>query len=239
MKIAVITRIRNEEKIIQDFLDYYTPFCDGIYIYDDVSNDRTVEICKAHSHVRGIIEAKDWDLDRQRAEWTTRQAVLELAQKDLPDWIIYVDADERIDFSFLHEQHLKLMDGIVMKLFDYYITAEDVDLDYKERKYLGPEYREILMMYKNKPGLKYEFADQREMALPKGSQILYAGAVKHYGKAISVEEWESTCEYYSTHFPEPYKTKWEQRKGKAVHTKSDFGADLITWEMRRDYEYPL
>lgn len=238
MKIALITRIRNEEEIIQDFLDYYTPYCDGIYIYDDVSTDRTVEICKAHSHVRGIIESKEWDKDRTKAEFTTRQAVLELAQKDNPDWIIYVDADERIEFGDIFNV-LNFYDGVVMKLFDYYITEEDKDLNYKERKWLGQEYRSILMMYRNKPNLKYQYHDQREMLLPDNSRILYAGAVKHYGKAISVKEWEETCNYYSNHFPEPYKSKWEGRKGKAIHEKSDFGGKLIQWHEIDDWGFPM
>jgi len=238
MKIALITRIRNEEEIIKDFLDYYAPFVDGIYIYDDVSTDSTVSICKQHHKVKGIIEAKEWDTDRIRAEYTTRQAVLELARKDNPDWFIYVDADERIDFGGIFDV-LDWYDGVVMRLFDYYITEEDKDKNYKERKWLGQEYRSILMMFRNMPHLKYQHRDQREMILPDNARILYAGNVKHYGKAISIEEWEKTCEYYSKHFPEPYKSKWEARKGRAIHTISDFGGKLIQWHEIDDWGFPM
>lgn len=233
--IALITRIRNEEHIIQDFLDYYAPFVDGIYVYDDVSTDRTLEIVKAHPKVKGIVEGKVWDTDRTRAEWQTRQAVLELAQKDNPEWIIYADADERIELPLPELAG----DAVIMKLFDFYITEEDKDKNYKERKWLGPEYREILMMYRNTPDVKYHLPDQREATLGASARGVYAGYVKHYGKAIGVDEWEKTCKYYSEHFPEPYKSKWEARKGKAVHTKSDFGADLIMWDMKEDYGFPL
>jgi hypothetical protein len=243
MKVALITRIRNEEAIIQDFLDFYSPFCDDIYIYDDVSTDNTVNIASVHPKVRAIIQGKEWDENRTRAEWQTRQKVLQCARNtDTYDWIIYVDADERIDLSpeemkkYMSNPHI---DGIVMKLFDFYITEEDKDKTYKDRKWLGQEYREILMAYRNLPDLKYEHEDQREMVMPNNNRLLYAGYVKHYGKAISIEEWEKTCEYYATHFPEPYKSKWEARKGKAIHTQSDFGNKLITWDMKEDWGFPM
>lgn len=226
MKIAGITRIRNEEAIIQETLDHFGSFCDAIYVYDDCSTDRTVEICTKHPKVKGIVQGKIWDEDRKRAEWQTRQAVLELAKKDNPEWIIYFDADERIDWNFEgYEQY----DGVVMKLFDYYITDMDAYGKYTEREMLGCEYREILMMFKNTPEVKYHMPDQRMATLKNDAQLLHSGYVKHYGKAISIEEWEKTCEYYANHFPEPYKSKWEARKGKAIHTMSDFGRPLIRW----------
>ena len=114
-----------------------------------------------------------------------------------------------------------------MKLFDFYITPEDVNKNYLERKWIGPEYRNILIAFRNIPGLKYSMPDQRSPFVL--GKIIIDGYVKHYGKAISVKQWEDTCEYYSAWFPK-YAAKWEARKGKAVHTKSDFGRDLITWE---------
>ncbi len=118
-----------------------------------------------------------------------------------------------------------------MKLFDYYITPEDVGLRYSERKWLGPEYRNILMAFRNLPTLSYHAPDQREVSIGAQGRIVTAGYVRHYGKAISVEQWEATCEYYSRHFPK-YSAKWEARKGKAVHVMSDFGNELIRWEER-------
>lgn len=232
--ICLLSRIRNEEAIIQDFLKYYKDF--PIYIYDDCSTDKTLEIIKAHPSVKGIVEGKEWDTDRTRAEYTTRQAVFERAQQDEYDWFIYVDADERIVFPNIPYDNF---DGVSMKLFDFYITEKDKDKGYKSRKWMGPEYREILMMFRGFPGLKYEHRDQREMRMPQFSKIAHAGYVKHYGKAIGIDEWERTCQYYMTHFPEPYKSKWRDRVGKAVHTKSDFGADLITWDQKEDFGYPL
>lgn len=232
-----ITKIRNESEIIKDTLDYYSDFCDKIFIYDDASTDNTLDIVKKHPKVAGIIEAKVWDNDRYRAEWQSRQAVLELAKKGKPEWFLYFDADERV----IIDENIDItgVDGVVMKLFDYYITEEDKEGNYLTRKWLGPEYREILMLFRNMDGIRYETPDQREVTMPLNAKIAKSGFVKHYGKAISVEEWEKTCDYYSTYWDEPYKSKWKKRKGCAVHDKSDFSAKLITWDQIDTHGYPL
>ena len=233
MKIAGITRVRNEEAIIKDTLDHFGKICNaGIYVYDDVSTDKTVEICRTHPAVRDVIIGEVWNPNRFDAEWQTRQAALARAQQDSPDWLIYFDADERIEFDFnrLSDPEFADVDAIWMRLFDFYITAEDAHLPYSERKWMGCEYRRIVMAFKNSPYLRYHIPDQRIVTLPPNARTIDAGYVKHYGKAISIEEWEATCDYYANHFPEPYRTKWLNRKGKAIHTdKSDFGLPLIQW----------
>ena len=88
------------------------------------------------------------------------------------------------------------------------------------------------MLYRNMPGMGYDRPDQRETNLPPDARVAEVGWVHHYGKAISVEEWENTCRYYAEHFPEPYRTKWRSRMGRAIHTESDFGRELIRWEDR-------
>lgn len=228
--IAGITKVRNEQEIIADTIRHFSQWCDKIYVYDDCSEDNTVDICRQFPNVV-VIEGLFWDMDRYRAEYENRQMILTEAKKDNPDWIIYFDADERIDWDFKGYEDY---DAVEMKLFDFYITLEDVNKPYFQRKYCGPEYRNIVMMFKNHPALKYHIPDQRIVTLPDNAKILKSGYVKHYGKAISEDEWEKTCEYYFGYFPEPYKTKWYNRKGKAIHTLSDFGRPLITWDEKEE-----
>jgi glycosyltransferase involved in cell wall biosynthesis len=230
MFVAGITKVRNESEMIQDTLDHYSQWCDGIWVYDDASTDNTVEICKAHPAVERVIEGESLDPNRQRAEFQNRQSAFAASQEAKPNWIICFDADERIEMpNFDWDAY----DGVRMKLFDFYITEEDVDKAWHERRWMGPEYRQILMMYRNFRGMRFQYPDQREMRLRSG-RILKDGYVKHYGKAMSVEDWEATCEYYST-WPEPYATKWKNRRGKAVHSKSDWDRTLILWEEKELY----
>lgn len=226
--IAGITKIRNESGIIADTIEHFSQWCDRIYIYDDASTDDTPDICAQYDIVQ-LKRGAEWSTDRWNAERDHRQIALEMAQADKPDWIIQFDADERFEMPFGWSN----FDAVRMKLFDFYITDEDSHLPYTERRWLGPEFRTIIMMYRNHPDIRFTIPDQREMKLPPGFRIMNAGYVRHYGKAISVEQWEKTCDYYATYFPEPYKTKWANRKGKAIHRGlSDFGRPLITWDLR-------
>ena len=51
---------------------------------------------------------------------------------------------------------------------------------------------------------------------------------QHYGKALSVDHWEETCDYYIRHFPfETYGKKWTERKGQAIHVQVRFQAPAL------------
>jgi len=237
-KIYGLLRVRNEQLIIEDTLDHLDRFCTGgIFVYDDCSTDSTPTICEKYPSVRKVIRGENWDTERARAEFENRAAVLFEAKKNANenDWFVYIDADERIDYDWANLYYLNNdVIGIRMRLFDFYITPQDVGETYYNRKYIGPEYRDILIAFRNLPTLQYSQMDQREVILGTDGKVLCEGYVRHYGKAVSIEEWEKTCDYYSDHFP-MYSEKWRKRKGKAIHYKySDFGNELITWEERNE-----
>jgi len=228
--IIGFTRIRNESEIIMDTLDHLSRFCKTVVVYDDASIDNTVALCKSHPIVSCVIEGKEWDINRERAEFTNRGVALKKAMLFAKpnDWLVYIDADERIEYDWNKLIGAKF-DAIKMKLFDVYITYSDMGLSYMERQYVGPEYRTILFAYRFHPSLKYHLPDQREATIPSNYKVVTDGYVKHYGKGFSVSHWEDTCNYYANHFPK-YARKWSLRKGRAIHNKSDFGANLIHWK---------
>lgn len=235
--IRGLVKVRNESHIIKDTLDKWAEFCTGgIYVYDDVSSDNTVEICRDHPAVKDVIEGDFWDPAREKAEWFNRQMALTRAQQDAgpDDWFVYFDADEHPynfdKFELFHSDHVK---AIAMRLYDIYITPEDEHEPYKKRKWIGPEYRTIIFFFKNSSYLNYSLPDQREVMLEPGLEIPIHGDIKHYGKGFSVYHWEETCDYYISHWPK-YSDKWRQRKGKAIKKdmKSDFGNPLILWSDR-------
>lgn len=231
MKIIGLTRVRNEQEIIKDTLDHMQLYCDMVFVYDDCSTDDTVKICRQHPVVEDVVNGLKWDRNRGRAEWQNRATLLARGKMAAgqDDWFVYIDADERVDYDFTRlRYYYPFIHGIRMKLFDYYITEEDVKLNYRARKYLGPEYRQIIIAFRNLSSLDYSSFDQRQVHLRSSGTVLDEGYVKHYGKAVSVDQWEQTCDYYINHFPK-YAKKWKARKGKAIHTKSDFGNELITW----------
>lgn len=228
MKIAAIARIRNEEKIIKNTLDHVGRIVDEIYIYDDCSTDSTVSICKSHPKVKGVIQGKVWQTDpreRKKAEGDLRQAVYELSVKNGADWVYCFDADEYIEFENIDFTK----DSYFFRLFDFYITEEDKDKGYLHRQWMGEEYREITMLFKVNPNVKFNSRVPKNVGKP-----CFGGWVKHYGKAISVEEWEKTCDYYINHrwkgVDDELYNRWKSRKGKAIHAVSSFGNKLIKWE---------
>ncbi len=154
-----------------------------------------------------------------------------------PDWIYCFDADERPELD-LTGIEFKDHSGIRLRLFDFYITPDDEHQDWKSRTWVGPEYRDILMFFNAKRVTGFP---DREPILDYGDRLLFKGFVRHYGKAMSVEEWEATCRYYGHHLPEPYQSKWLNRMGKAVKRdfKSDFGNKLIKWNGQLTVGIPI
>jgi len=235
-KIIGLIRVRNEGHIIQDTLDHMLCYCDHIFLYDDCSTDETAKIAARNSAVT-VLSGHRWDDGvRYDEETRNRQALLDCAREQMRlspwDWFLYMDADERLEWD--KDRFMKRRvkaDAYRLRLFDFYITDEDKHLDYNHRKWMGPEYRDIIFLFRNRNCVGYSVPDQREAHVVPGSLVKLDGYVKHYGKAISIEHWERKCDYYVKHFPK-YALKWAERRGKAVHAQSDQGRRLIRWSER-------
>jgi len=236
-----MTRIRNEALILPDTLDYLGKHADAIVAYDDASTDATVEILRAHPKVALIVANESWEEDinaRKLAEGRHRGLLLEMARAELPhDWMLCFDPDERVTGDlrgFVEGLRADECDAVRVKLFDAYLTPEDhvpyrADLPLLNfRRFYGPERRDILMLWRNRPEIAFAEGHGRT---PGGmSRVKTDLFCQHYGKSLSVEHWEETCDYYIRHFPfDTYGRKWTERKGQAIHTESDFKRPLYEW----------
>jgi uncharacterized protein Usg len=231
-----IAKVRDEAHIIKDTLDNWAEFCDqGIHIYLDCCTDGTEEICRDHPAVVEVLSSDLMDPDRERAEWFNRQAVLASAQRFTTpdDWIVYFDGDEHVeefDANVLDDPEVKM---VALMSYDVYITAEDVHLseyEYAARRWVGQEWELAPYFYRCNQPLRFWQPDQRNIYLQPGSMVIVAGKLRHWGKGLSVDRWEKKCDYYGNVFGPKYAEKWNNRHGKAVHDKSDFGSPLILWE---------
>jgi len=156
IKLIGVTRVRNEEEIIQATLDHAASFVDGIIFVDDASTDNTRKIAGAHPAVLEIIKNKNWvDTPRGRneAEGSLRQLGYEAAVAHGAEWVYYFDADEFIYFDYGIPD--LSADAYAFRLFDFYITEDDKDKTWHHRRWLGAEYRDIVMMFKVNPNIQF------------------------------------------------------------------------------------
>ena len=233
MKIAGITRVRNEALIIADTIEHYLGHCDNIILYDDCSGDDTVAIAQEAGGDRiQVVQGEFWVTNRVAEETRHRGLLLDRVRTETDsDWCLCFDADERL-VGTLPADPIPAAVGYRLRLFDGYLTPERQD-PYETGpladlpRMWGPEYRDILMLFRV-DAARYVGLDRRE-PIVQGEIRVADARVKHYGKCRSVDHWEETCDYYATYFPERYKRKWEARKGKAIHDSSDFGRPLLTW----------
>lgn len=241
--IVAMTRIRNEELIIADSLQHMATFADGIIVYDDSSTDSTPEIVRASgAPVLEVIRGAEWSIDRQRAETEHREILSRAANYHNPSWLVYMDADERFtgDVRSELESTPSRVQAVRYPLLDAYLAPEarnpytGGELSSLHRQY-GPEVRHILMAWRPSRMVRYIGRDRREPVTSLFASVATSSiAVKHFGKGISEAQWEETCEYYVSHFPEPYRSKWALRRGKAIHSVSDFGRPLFEWPVPQE-----
>ena len=239
--LVALTRVRNEALLLPDTLDYLARHVDAIVAYDDASTDGTVDILRAHPKVALVVANQAWEHDvaaRKLAEGRHRGLLLDMARRQLPhDWMLCFDPDERVTDdlrAFVQGCGGDRCDAVRVKLFDAYLTPDDhapyssdqALLDF--RRFYGPEQRDILMLFRNRPDIVWAEGDGRT---PRGmTSVRTELYCQHYGKSLSVAHWEETCDYYIKHFPyDTYGKKWTERKGKGIHTESDFQRALYEW----------
>jgi len=92
MKLSVVIATKNEEKMIQDCLESVL-WADEIVIVDDGSEDRTVEICREYT---SDIITND---SKGNFHYNKNLGI----KKATGDWILSLDADERITTELAHE----------------------------------------------------------------------------------------------------------------------------------------
>jgi hypothetical protein len=227
--IVGMTRVRNEALILEDTLTHVLRHVDSVVLYDDASTDRTLEIARSFDRVR-VIAGEVWNPDQKTAETVHRARALAVVHRMRPEWCWCFDADERLTAPLPVRDDAE---GVRLRLYDGYM-APGYEAPYTEgplihlRRLWGPEVREILMLFRPDRAA-FRGAGQREPKI-SGRVVTSPVRVRHYGKCLSVEHWEDTCDFYARYFPEPFKSKWDARRGRAIHTMSDFGRPLHTWD---------
>lgn len=96
-KVAAFCTTHNEEVRIKEFVEENLKYVDEIYISDNGSTDRTVEIAeRAGAKVRqsGLVCTRT---PEEYVEGEIKQKALEFAQESDCEWFLYLDADEILE----------------------------------------------------------------------------------------------------------------------------------------------
>lgn len=98
--ISAVVLTKNEKKNIVDCLEGLS-FCDEILVIDDNSHDRTVEIARKNG-AKVMVHPLNDDFSKQRNYGL---------DKANGDWVLFIDADERVGNNLANEIKQKVAEG--------------------------------------------------------------------------------------------------------------------------------
>ena len=173
MKIHAHILAYNEEKILPFTLDYYSKFCEKIFVYDNMSTDSSDEIYKKYANVNVI-------------KWNSNDEINELnyiqiksngykeSRKDNVDWVIVCDCDEILYHPrLLNKLEYYKNNGITVPLVnghdmvseefpesDNTINSNSPELKLLHYKFLGKDYVEKI--YRTRAERLSEFNKQNK-----------------------------------------------------------------------------
>lgn len=185
MMLSAVVIVKNEEKNIVDCLDGLS-FCQEIIIVDDYSTDKTIEILERQSLENSKIKIFKRRLDND----FSAQRIFGV-EKTTYDWVIFVDADERISEELASEikENLSLPDfgGFLIPRIDFMWG--------KELKHGETGNIKLLRLFdKNKGSLKGKVHEVWET---KNRVGVLVNPIKHYPHP-TISEFLKEINFYTT-----------------------------------------
>lgn len=237
-RVALAVRIRNEWPLLEGLLESLAGTCHEAWVLDDASEEPIPSaLTRLLPRVVTLRAEKSSGEGSKLGEGEQRDHLLQSIKRGSAcSWILQLDADERLDrpAAVLELIEDARVDGWVLPLADYYIAPEDHALSDlvnpgRVRCWHGIETRWELCLFRATRWLYVSRGDVREPQGLAAKRVSRSSrcVVEHFGKSISVAEWERKADFYITHYP-AYRDKWLARKGAAVHAGvSDFGSALL------------
>lgn len=179
--ISAVILTKNEEKNIQACLETLS-WCDEILVIDDNSTDRTVEIAKKKG-ATVFVHALAHDFSAQRNFGL---------QKAKEDWVIFVDADERISSGLWYEI-MASINNPIGGFAGFYLKRRDYMWG-KELLHGETGNIQLLRIAKKDAG-KWE-GQVHEQWKTKGKTMVLKNTLSHYPHQ-TVKEFLQEINYYS------------------------------------------
>ena len=181
--ISVVVLAKNNEATIERTLQSLQNFED-VVVYDNGSQDATMEIAKKFSNVHLIQgEFKGFG-------WTKNHA----ASFAKNDWILIIDSDEVVDSELFETLQNTQLDPNTVYLLNFKAFYKNIQV-----KFCGWNNQKIKRLY-NKTTTRYNDNDVHEDIITEGMQTtLLSGNVEHYSYQ-SIEQFVNKANTYSTLF---------------------------------------
>jgi len=181
--ISAVVLAKNNEATIKNTLEALVEFED-VVVYDNGSQDSTMEIAKSFSNVT-LIEG-----EFKGFGWTKNEA----ASHAKNEWIIIVDSDEVVDNILLETLKTKKLDTDCVYILNFKAYYKNIQV-----KYCGWNNQKIKRVY-NKSITQYNANDVHEDIISdrlKSEEL--EGNIKHYSYQ-SIEQFVNKANTYSTLF---------------------------------------
>src|SRR5882724_598085 len=180
--ISAVILTKNEEGNIKACLESIS-WCDEIIVIDDNSEDKTVDIAKKHG-AKVFIHSLNHNFSEQR------NFGLEKAKND---WVLFLDADERISSPLWYEIMASINDPIGL-YSGFYLKR--VDTMWERKLQYGETGNVKLLRVAKKDAGRWE-GKVHETWQVKGKTLLLQNPLMHYPHQ-TVKEFLQEINYYTT-----------------------------------------
>lgn len=197
----------NEERLIQQYIDWYKPFVDNITVIDNYSTDNTVDIAVSNN-----CTIKKYG-DKTQNNLLMKQAKEACWKNSKADWVIVGDMDE-----FLYSENLlKILENInatIVKPFGYQMVSEKFAPVETVKTGTRDQMLDKCILFKPRSivDINYDFGCHN--AKPTGNVIYYHNddiKLFHYSY-LGRENWKARCRRYRDRM-----SKWDLDNGAGTH----------------------
>ncbi len=233
VRLLALTAVRDEAEHLPGLLDNVAPQVDGIVALDDGSTDASAELLAGHPAVTELIRNPP-----DRPAWDERgniRAVVEAAARHDPEWVVWIDADERLEHDVRRRAELVIARGRPFGYRAYNLRLRDLwdaPDTYRADGVWGRKRAPRLWRYRD----DHEF-DERPfhgVKVPRqdwnGGRIPTAGLELYHLRMIRPEDREERRRRYEQLDPD---ARWQPR-GYAYLTDTT-GLRLARVKPKRDY----
>ena len=165
MSLSVTVIVKNEEDRIADCLSSVAAIADEIIILDSGSDDNTVEICKQYTDKVFLTDWPGFGKQKQRA-----------LEKATGDWVLAIDADERLTPALADEIKLALDNSPVEVAFKtkWAVVLFDKQLNY------GRSARYVTRLFRREGARFTDDIVHEKVIFPKGKVSKLKNRLLHY-----------------------------------------------------------